>query len=102
MSRLCFVISCMGRLSFLQQTLGRMAGQSDCSCVVVDYSCPDHAGDWVTAHYPQVRVVRRPGETVFSLAAARNAGAGAVDAPWICFTDADILLEPNFADAVLP
>jgi hypothetical protein len=47
-------------------------------------------------------VVRCPGQTVFNLSAARNAGAGVADAPWLCFIDADILVEPSFSASVLP
>jgi glycosyltransferase involved in cell wall biosynthesis len=102
MATLCFITTCMGRLSALRQTLGRMAAQPGCSCVVVDYSCTERSGDWVEAHHPDARVVRVPGQTEFRLAAARNAGARAADAPWLCFVDADVLLEPGFAAALAP
>ena len=102
MEQLCFVVTCMGRLTFLKQTLERLCGQPNCRRVVVDYSCPENAGDWVEAHFPQARVVRCPGQTVFNQAAARNAGARVADAPWICFIDADILVEPNFSEVLLP
>jgi hypothetical protein len=92
----------MNRLAHLQQTLGAMSGQPGCSCVVVDYSCPQHAGDWVEAHGPPARVVRCPGRNTFSRAAANNAGARAADAPWIAFVDADVLLAPDFARTLLP
>jgi glycosyltransferase involved in cell wall biosynthesis len=101
MATIGFVTTCMGRLADLKQTLGGLANQSGCSCVVVDYSCPDRAGDWAEANYPQVRVVRVPGRSEFNLAAARNAGARAVDAPWLCFVDADIRLGPEFGSTVL-
>lgn len=91
----------MGRLASLRQTLGRMVAQPDCSCVLVDYSCPDRCGDWAEAHAPGARVVRMPGRTEFNLAAARNAGARHADAPWVCFLDADVLLEPGFAATLL-
>jgi glycosyltransferase involved in cell wall biosynthesis len=102
MTQLCFVVTCMGRLSFLKQTLGALCAQADCACVVVDYSCPERAGDWVEANYPQARVVRCPGQTVFNQPAARNAGARVADAPWLCFIDADILIDPGFSRTLLP
>jgi len=92
----------MGRLAFLQQTLGAAAAQPDCACAIIDYSCPDHCGDWVAAHYPQVVVVREPGQVKFVQGRARNLGGRATDAPWLCFRDAEVLLEPSFAATVLP
>ena len=102
MSALCFVTTCMGRLAALRQTLGPLLDQPGGSCVVVDYSCPDGAGDWVEANHPSARVVRVAGQSGFNLAAARNAGARHADAPWICFVDADVVLDPGFTAAVLP
>ena len=69
--------------------------------MVVDYACPDRTGDWVEANHPSVRVVRVPGQRHFNLAAARNAGARHADAPWICFVDADVVLDPGFTPALL-
>ena len=51
----------------LRQTLGPMLDQPGGSCVVVDYSCPDGAGDWVEAHHPSAWVVRVPGQAGFNL-----------------------------------
>jgi GT2 family glycosyltransferase len=102
MADLSIVTTCMGRLAALRQTLGPMLDQPGGSCVVVDYSCPDGAGDWVEAHHPSARVVRVPGQSGFNLAAARNAGARIADAPWICFVDADVVLDPGFTAALLP
>ena len=101
-SQLCFVTTCMGRLEFLQQSLPKMAAQPGCSSVVVDYSCPQNSGDWVAAHFPDVRVVRCPGNKDFHRSAAKNAGANAADSDWICLIDADILLAPDFSERVLP
>lgn len=102
MATLCYITTCKGRLAHLQQTLPRIVGQPDVSCVVVDYSCPDRAGDWVEASYPQVRVVRAGGETRFNASRARNLGAQAADAPWLGFFDADILLSPGFSRDIVP
>ena len=101
MAAICFVTTCMGRLAALRQTLGPMLDQPGGSCVVVDYSCPDGAGDWVEANHPSVRVVRVPGQSRFNASAARNIGARHVDAPWICFVDSDVVLEPGFTAALL-
>lgn len=95
-----FVTTCMGRLAHLQQSLPRLAVQAGADCVVVDYSCPEQSGEWIGANWPSVRVVRVEGESRFNLARARNAGATACDADWICFIDADVLVEPVFVAEV--
>lgn len=77
-----------------------MATQPGTDCVVVDYSCPEHTADWVRQHWPAVRVVCVEGESQFNLARARNAGAAACDADWICFIDADVLVEPVFSTEI--
>jgi hypothetical protein len=92
----------MGRLAHLRETLGTVANQSGTSSVVVDYSCPQHCGDWVEQSYPSVRVVRVPNQRWFCPAHARNLGAEVTDAPWLCFLDADVALAPSFAADVLP
>ncbi|HUG71295.1 MAG TPA: glycosyltransferase [Pirellulaceae bacterium] len=99
---LTFVVTCMGRLSFLQQTLPHMVAQEGCEVIVVDYSCPESAGDWVEQNYPTVTVLRCPGETTFHRSLAKNAGGFAALTPWICLIDADIVLSPNFAKDLLP
>jgi GT2 family glycosyltransferase len=103
MADLCLVTTCMGRLAALKKSLGPMLGQAGVSVVVVvDYSCPDGAGDWAEANFPTARVVRVPGQATFNAAAARNIGARHSDAAWICFVDSDVVLEPGFAAAVRP
>ena len=69
--------------------------------MVVDYSCPEGAGDWVEANYPSARVVRVPGQTRWHASAARNIGVRHVDAPWICFVDSDVVLESGFGAVLL-
>jgi GT2 family glycosyltransferase len=101
MAAVCFVTTCMGRLDSLRCSLGPMLAHPDGSCVVVDYSCPDLTGDWVETNHPRARVVRVPGQAFFNLAAARNAGAQYADAPWICFVDADIILDSGFTPDLL-
>jgi GT2 family glycosyltransferase len=92
----------MGRLAHLRQTLGRLVAQPSCSCVVVDYTCPERSGEWVAAHFPSVRVVRLEGRTEFHRSEARNRGADLADAPWICFVDADVRVAANFVEVVRP
>ena len=103
MADLCIVTTCMGRLAQLRQTLGPMLAQDGgVPVVVVDYSCPDGAGDWVEANHPTARLVRVPGRSRFNASAARNIGArhAGADAEWVAFVDSDVVLDPGFAAQV--
>lgn len=102
MPELCLITTCMGRRAHLKESLGPAAGQPGCSCVLVDYSCPEHCGDWARRHYPNVKVVSGPGQTRFNPSRARNAATAAADAPWLCFFDADVVLQPDFAARIVP
>jgi glycosyltransferase involved in cell wall biosynthesis len=100
---LCFVTTCKGRLAHLKQTLPLLLEQPGATVVVVDYDCPEGAGDWVEQTYPQVQVVRSGPADCFEIARARNLGAQAaraMQATWLCFVDADALVAPGFMQAV--
>lgn len=108
--RLWIVVPCMGRRSFLEQTVPTVLAQPGVRYCLVDYSCPDGAADWLEAVYPgEVRqglaaVVRIPGERYFNKCRALNAGARHAihaGARYICFLDADTLLAPGFSPWVL-
>jgi hypothetical protein len=100
--QLCFITTCRGRLDHLKRALPTFVDQPGTSCVVVDYDCPQDTAGWVTAHHPNVYVVRQADRPQFEMARARNLGAGATRAQWLCFIDADTLLAPGFSTAVLP
>lgn len=92
------VMVCKGRLAHLQQSLPLVAAIDDLQVIVVDDDCPEQAGEWVEQNYPHVQVVRPAAPLPFNLARARNLGAAAVDAPWIVFMDADVLVRPAFSN----
>lgn len=96
MVSIAFVTTCKGRLSHLRETLPLVVADAPDQIVVVDYGCPEGTGDWVEASHPGVRVVRVDDDPGFSASRARNLGAAAVDADWICFFDADIRVAPGF------
>ena len=98
----CYVTTCKGRLSHLQQTLPCIVGQPGIACVVVDYGCPDGAADWVISNHPEVGVVRVADDSSFNASRARNLGAAAMDTPWLAFFDADVFCSPQFASIVVP
>jgi glycosyltransferase involved in cell wall biosynthesis len=90
---IAFVTTCKGRLHHIKQTLPTLVALKPAEIIVVDYSCPDGTADWVEANYPEVRVVRVNDDPGFCLPRARNMGAAHSSAPWLCFIDADILVE---------
>ncbi len=102
MPEISFITTCMGRLDHLQRTLPTWLAQPDSEIVVVDYSCPQKAGDWVAQTHPEVKVVRVENQSIFRISTARNLGAAAATSPWLCFVDADILLDPNFVSLLKP
>lgn len=103
---LTWVIPCKGRLAQLQQSLPVLMAATGHEPVVrflvVDYDCPQHCGDWVESHCPQVKVVRVRSCPVFSLVKARNAGANQVRTPWLGFLDCDVLVTPQAMANLLP
>ncbi len=99
-----FATTCMGRLDHLRQTLPRWIDLPDCRVVVVDYSCPDRAGEWVRSNFDpaQVSVVDVTGRTRFDRSEAKNTGILAATTPWVCLIDADITPAPDFLDQIRP
>jgi hypothetical protein len=96
------IVGSMGRLDDLCATFGALAAQPRSSPVLVDYACPEGSGAWTRAHHPRATVVAVADRRVFSAADARNAGAAAADGDAVlCFLDADVLVAPDFAAAVL-
>lgn len=98
MYRIAFVTTCKNRLPHLQQTLPQWVAEAPDEIVVVDYGCPQGTGDWVEANWPQVKVVRVTDDPGFCLSRARNLGAAATDADWICFIDADIRVQRGWTE----
>ncbi len=97
----------MGRRHHLEQTVGRVLGEFPGSYCLVDYSCPEGSGEWLTTAQPdaiatgRVRVVYERGHTKFHKTKALNVGARFVadrGAEWLCFLDADTLVHPGLAE----
>lgn len=94
------ITTCKGRLDHLKLTLPHLMALEGCEVVVVDYDCPDGAGDWVRATYPAATVVRVEDRPFFNLSHARNLGAAAATAPWLLLVDADVVVSPGLIGAV--
>ena len=93
-----FVTVSKGRLHHLRHTLPLLAAQAPDELVVVDYGCPDRTADWVLAHVPSARALCVEDDPGFCLPRARNLGAAATQAEWLCFIDADVGVQPGFVD----
>lgn len=91
------ITTCKGRLDHLKATLPKMIAQGAREVIVVDYSCPERAGEFIAANFPAVRLVSVEGEAHFSNWKARNAGASVATSDLLLFVDADT----NLADGAL-
>ena len=80
MSTIAFVTTCKGRLHHIRQTLPRFLAEKPDEVIVVDYGCPDMAGDWVEENHPAAKVVRVTDDPEFCAARARNMGGRAARA----------------------
>ncbi len=102
-AELTYAVTCMGRLEHLKQSLPALVRNGRGPVVLVDYSCPDGCGDWAESHFSasQVRVVRVTGKQRFDRSEAKNLAIKHAATPWVCLIDADVIIGPTFADAVL-
>ncbi len=98
MTSIAFITTCKGRLHHLRETLPLMSGAGASEVIVVDYGCPDGAGDWVEQNCAGVRVMRVTDDPGFCLARARNIGARHTRADWLVFIDADVKVSPGWVE----
>ncbi len=100
MPRLTAITTCKGRLEHLKQTLPALMASPELEVVVVDYDCPDGAGAWVRATWPDARVVAVADRPIFNRSEAKNLGAAAATGDWLFFVDADVRISEAFAHDV--
>jgi len=93
-----FVTTCKGRLHHVKQTLPVIVAADPGEVILVDYGCPDNTGDWVEANLPSVKVIRVTDDPGFCLPRARNTGAAHATSTWICFIDADIIVQDGWLE----
>jgi len=96
------ITTCKGRLEHLKQTLPALMASPGLEVVVVDYDCPDHAGDWVRETFPGAKVVSVPDRPWYNHSDAKNLGAAAASGEWLYFADADIRVAEGFMQTVQP
>jgi hypothetical protein len=92
------VLASRGGRSCLERILPGVLGQGADDVVVVDCGDVDGDSDWLAARYPGVRVVRPVGELDCGAARARNLGAAACQADWLCFVDDGVQVQPDWLD----
>jgi len=91
------ITTCKGRLEHLKKSLPTMIAQPCNEVIVVDYSCPQGTGAFVSSNFPSVRIVTVEGQDHFSNWKARNAGAAVAKSDVLIFVDADTLLAEDAA-----
>jgi hypothetical protein len=96
------ITTCKGRFAHLKSTLPSLMALPDCEVVVVDYDCPQGAGDWVQSTFPAAKVVRVRDRPHFKAAEARNRGVAVATSPWLFMVDADVGVAPVFIAAIRP
>lgn len=98
---LSLIIATYNRGPKIAATLDSALGQTVApdEIIVVDDASTDGTGEWIKAHYPQVRVVWTGGN-VFT-AAARNHGAAVACGRTLMFLDHDDVLSPDAVEVLL-
>jgi GT2 family glycosyltransferase len=83
---------------YLEGCLKALAAQTypTCEVIVVDNASTDDSGDWVAAHFPDVRVVRAPRNLGF--AAGNNLGIRAARGEFIGTLNNDTEVEPDYLE----
>ena len=94
------IVTCKGRLEHLRQTLPLFCALPDTEVILADYGCPDASGDWATANFPTVKVVRIADDPGFNPSRARNIAARESTADYLFFADADIRISPAAMDEI--
>jgi glycosyltransferase involved in cell wall biosynthesis len=89
------VVTCKGRLEHLKVSLPALMALDEVEVIVVDYDCPDGAGDWVSDAHPAAKLVRVADKPLFSGAHARNLGIAQATAAWLVMLDADVIPSPT-------
>lgn len=105
------VTTCMGRLNHLRCSVPLVLRHHQVHQCIVDYSCPDHCGDWIRTQFPSAVDSGRcvvesvSGHTLFNKCSALNAGARRAQregAQYLCFLDADTLVDRECFNWLLP
>ena len=111
MFKIVGISTCKGRLGHIQQTAPAFLSSmpNDVGYLVVDYECPEHAGEWVRKNLDPSRaeaLVMRARPGVFHKTVALNAGSkyaiSKMGAEYLLYFDADTIVRPGFANQISP
>lgn len=91
MNNISIIVTCKGRLHHLKESLPKLINRTD-DYVLVDYTCPDMCGAWAIANHCKTNVVHISGQQGFHHSKARNIGAAHAKHEWLCFIDADMVV----------
>jgi N-terminal domain of galactosyltransferase len=94
---LSLITTCKNRLPHLKQTLPLMLRQPGAEVIVVDYGCEQGTSAWVKKHHPAAKLVQVNDDPVFCPARARNIGAKSASHEFLCFVDADVIMQLELA-----
>jgi predicted glycosyltransferase involved in capsule biosynthesis len=105
------ISTCKGRLSHIQKTAPAFLGSvpNDVGYLVVDYDCPEHAGEWVRKNLDPNRaeaLVMRAKPGSFHKTIALNAGSkyaiSKMGTEYLLYLDADTIVLPGFINQISP
>jgi glycosyltransferase involved in cell wall biosynthesis len=96
MPTLSCIITCKGRLAHLKESLPKVCAAGFDEVIVVDFDCPQSTADWCRANYPKVKAIKVSHQPKFNPSKARNIGARNALSHWLCFLDADVLINNHF------
>jgi glycosyltransferase involved in cell wall biosynthesis len=99
---LSVVMPCMGRLHQVRESAPALLAHPEIEFILVDYSCPDHCGDYAGRHWPRARVVEAPGQRFFNKCRALNLGFQHARGEWVAEVDADLVVGPDFLRTLRP
>jgi len=94
------VVTSKGRLEHVKISLPLIAQEFDGQNILVDYDCPEGSGAWASEQ-GVCNVVHVSDRPFFHKTHALNTGArSAHDARWLCFVDADVMVNPGIRSAL--
>jgi hypothetical protein len=96
--------SCMGRLNHLKMTLPVSLSHDCAEILLVDYSCPEGAGDWAEQTFPaevqtgRLRVIRVPARPEYHHSHAKNVTHVRAQGAVLINADADNFIDKVYLD----
>lgn len=103
--KISIIVPCKNRKRYLVRALPTMQRQKydDYEIVVVDYNCPQGTKEWVDSlgNFRTSCIKANVGINEWGLSAARNLGYKYAKGEYLCFLDADTILQPTFLSSCM-